>query len=53
VTSKAILKAVFGKITICETIKEVSVNSFTALSSREGRHPQKTSITSSPSTAKD
>jgi hypothetical protein len=48
------LKAVLGKITTCETIKKVAVNSFfNALASREGRHPQKTFITSSPSTAKD
>jgi hypothetical protein len=53
VTSKAILKAVLGTITTCETIKKVAVNPFNALASREGRHPKKTFITSSPSTARD
>jgi len=53
VTSKAILKAVLGTIITCETIKKFAVSSFNALASREGGHEQKTSITSSPSTAKD
>jgi hypothetical protein len=50
---KIYLKSMLGTITTCETIKKVAVNSFNALASRKGRHPQKTSITSSPSTAKD